>query len=305
MSLRFLVIGAGGFLARHAVPHLVAMEGAEVVTVGRGSGPERGETRHYSMDCGDLEGIPDVIAKESPDRILNLAGSSGPDFGEMLRYNVQVSETILGAAARLKKSVPIRVVLTGSASEFGNPVALPVTEDSPAAPCNSYGLTKVMQSQLAFYFRRTHPGNLRVTVAHLFNLIGPGSPDRLVFGSFVRQIASMSEKGSLLTGNLASQRDFLHVEDAAAALAALSGLADPAPNYIVATGRAVPVRSLLDFLIRLSGRHIEVQVNPALLSATDVPVIFGSSERLRVDTGWQPAHTAESAIQEMWKEVTG
>lgn len=305
MSLRILVIGAGGFLARHTVPLLAAQPGAEVITLGRGTGPEKGETRHHAVDCGELEAIGRVIDTESPDRILNLAGSSGPDFGEMLRYNVQISEAVLAAAARLEKSAPVRVILTGSAAEFGNPNVLPVTENCPASPCNAYGLTKAMQTELAFYFRRTQSEKLRVTVAHLFNLIGPGCPDRLAFGSFVRQIAGMGGEGTLQTGNLASQRDFIHVADAAAALVALSSLADPGPNYVIATGRAVSVQTLLDHLIRVSKRRIEVEVAPSRLSACDVPVVFGSSERMSNDTGWHPALTAESAIEEMWREISG
>ncbi len=305
MSRRFLIIGAGGFLARHTVRHLTAQPGTEVVTLGRSADPGLGEARHHAMDCGNLQGLADVIAGESPDQILNLAGSSSLDFGEMLRYNVEVSETVLAAAARLKKTAPIRVILAGSAAEFGNPPALPVTESTPAAPCNQYGLTKAMQTQLASYFRRTQPERLRVTVAHLFNLIGPGSPDYLVFGSFVRQIATLEEEGTLLTGNLASERDFLHVEDAAAALAALSDLADPAPGYVIATGRAVPIRTLLDFLVGISRRQVRVEVDASRLCATDVPAIYGSSERLTKETGWRPLRTAESGIAEMWGEVSG
>lgn len=305
MSMRFLIVGAGGFLARSTVEQVASVPGAEVVTVGRGIGPGMGETRHHSMDCADFKRLARIIADEAPDRILNLAGSSGPDFGEMVRYNVQVSETILSSAARLEKPLPVRVVLAGSAAEFGNPATLPVTEDTPTAPCNSYGVTKVMQTQLALYFRRAHPEHLRITVARLFNLIGPGSPERLVFGSFVSQIATMAEKGTLLAGNIASQRDFLHVKDAAAALVAIAELSDPAPDYVLASGRAVSIRSLLDFLIEISGREIEVTAVPSRLSATDVPVIFGNSNRIKAESGWQPTRTAELAIEEMWEGVSG
>lgn len=304
MSQRTLIVGAGGFLGRHTVARMASKSGREVVTLGRGGGPGCGEARHHAMDSGDLEALANVIAEESPDQILNLAGSSGPDFAEMLRYNVQVAETILSATARLGKPHPTRVVLTGSAAEFGNPATLPVNENSPLAPCNSYGLTKAMQSQLAFCFRRVHGDRLRVSVAHLFNLIGPGSPPRLAFGSFVRQISAMPEQGTLVTGSLASQRDFLHVADAAEALEAIAALPDPDPNYVVASGRAVPVDQLLDFLIGISRRSIEVRTDPSRLVSTDVPVIYGSSELLRDQTGWKPSRSAESAIEDMWKEAT-
>jgi GDP-4-dehydro-6-deoxy-D-mannose reductase len=304
MNPRFLIVGAGGFLASHAVNHLARSGTAEVVTVGRGKGPGKGESRHHSIDCGDCDALAGVVEAESPDRILNLCGSSGPDFGEMLRYNVGVSETLLGSAARLRKHPPIRVVLAGSAAEFGNPGSLPVTEGTPLAPRNRYGLTKAMQTQLAFYFRLNHPESLRVTVAHLFNLIGPGSPERLAFGSFVRQIALMNASGTLRTGNLSSRRDFLHVTDAATALAAISSLAEPAPSYVVASGRSTGIHDLLDHLVRVSGRHIQVEADPARSSPTDVPSICGSSDRLSAETGWRPLHTAESAIEQMWKEVS-
>lgn len=304
MKARYLVVGSGGFLARHVLAHLATLPDTVFITAGRGTGPGAGEARHHRTNCGELEAITEIILGEKPDRILNLAGSSGPDFGEMLHYNVRLPEAILAAASRLGGVAPARVVLVGSAAEFGNPTALPVREATPTAPCNAYGLTKSMQFQLALYFRRTRPEGPRISVAHLFNLIGPGSPERLVFGSLVRQIATARDWDTILTGNLTSERDFVHAADAAAALVAIADLPEPATSYVVASGRSLPVNRLLDHLVAFSGRRVRTAVDPARLNRSDVPAIHGTSELLERETGWRPSRSAESAIEEMWKEVT-
>ncbi len=298
MKTRVLVVGAGGFLARHLLSLLERDESSDLVTVGRSPS---GCGRHIAMECGDTDALREVIRSEAPDRIISLAGSSGPGFGEMLRYNVEVAGAILAEAARLEKGSPVRVVLAGSAAEFGVPAALPVTEDAVLSPCNDYGLTKSLQTRLAEYHRRVSGDRLRVSVAHLFNLIGPGSPTRLVFGSFVEQIARSSDGGVLKVGNLESERDFIHVVDAAEALIAMLSIEDPAPAYVVSSGRAVRIRDLLYHLIRVSGREIRVEVDAARKTAFDVPSIYGDSSLLTRATGWTATRSPETAIAEMWE----
>jgi nucleoside-diphosphate-sugar epimerase len=304
MKTRVLVVGAGGFLARHLLRRLAEDPSCELITIGRETAAGVDGAMHHSLDCGDLGRLREVIEAEAPDRIVSLAGSSGPGFGVMLRYNVEVAEAVLSASAKLRKARPVRVVLAGSAAEFGIPASLPVTEEAALSPCNEYGLTKSLQTRLADYYRRTAGDHLRVSVAHLFNLIGPGSPTRLVFGSFVDQIARGAAGGVLKVGNLETERDFIHAIDAAEALVAMLSLEDPAPSYVVSSGRAVRIRSLLDHLIELSGRGIRVEVDPARKTAFDVPRIFGDGSLLTRATGWTATRSPESAIAEMWEEST-
>lgn len=299
---RVLVVGAGGFLARHLVRCLADSGEWELITVGRAAEAGVDGAIHHSLDCGDLAGIREVIRTESPDRIVCLAGSSGPDFAEMLRFNVEVPGAVLAEAAALVKKQPVRVVLAGSAAEFGAPEILPVTESSTLAPRSDYGLTKSLQTRIAEYRNRISKDRVRVTVAHLFNLIGPGSPARLVFGSFVEQITRGVEQGVLKTGNLETERDFIHVIDAAEALAAILKLAQPDSSYIVASGRPVRIRALLDHLIQISNREVSVETDPARHTAFDVPCIYGDSSRLTAASGWAARRSAESALEEMWRE---
>jgi len=296
-----MVIGAGGFLARHLLRRLAEEGCCDLITIGREVAAGVDGAVHYSFDCGDLERLKAVISAEAPDRIVSLAGSSGPGFGEMLRYNVEVAEAVLSEAAKCRKPEPVRIVLAGSAAEFGIPSSLPVTEEAALVPRNEYGLTKSMQTRLAGYYRRIAGDRVQVSVAQLFNLIGPGSPKRLVFGSFVDQLSRTAPGEALRVGNLESERDFIHVDDVASALLAMLSIEQPAPAYVVASERAVRIRDLLDHLIRISGREVGIEADPARKSAFDVPRIYGSSAKLTRETGWAPQRTAEEAIAEMWE----
>lgn len=299
---RTLVAGAGGFLARHLLRRLAQDPACELVTVGRTPPGLPGGIRHHTLDCGDCDRLKEVVRSEAPDRIVSLAGSSGPGFGEMLRYNVGVAGAILAAASERPGETPVRIVLAGSAAEFGLPSELPVTEAAELLPRSEYGLAKSLQTRLAEYHRRVSGGRLRVSVAHFFNLIGPGSPARLVFGSFVEQIAGSAPGGALRVGNLETERDFVHVADAAEALVAILSLAEPAPSYVVSSGRPVRIRDLLEHLVRVSGREVRVETDAARASAFDVPRIYGDSSRLTRETGWTPRRTPEAAVEEMWEE---
>jgi GDP-4-dehydro-6-deoxy-D-mannose reductase len=296
-----MVIGAGGFLARHLLRRLAEDDSCDLITIGREKTAGVDGANHHSFDCGDLERLKAVISAEAPDRIVSLAGSSGPGFGEMLRYNVEVAEAVLSVSAGLRKPEPVRIVLAGSAAEFGIPAALPVTEETAFLPRNEYGLTKSMQTQIAGYYRRVAGDRIRLSVAQLFNLIGPGCPKRLVFGSFVDQISRTAPGEALKVGNLDSERDFIHVDDVASALIAMLSIEQPDACYVVASGRAVRIRDLLDHLIRISGREVGIETDPSRKSAFDVPSIYGSSAKLTRETGWSPLRTAEEAIAEMWE----
>ena len=93
---------------------------------------------------------------------------------------------------------------------------------------------------------------------------------------------------TMKVGNLASVRDFLHVDDVIDAYATLLG-SDAAPGvYNIASGEAHAIQELLDGLIAASGARVQVEVDPDLFRPTDQ--LLGDPSRLHEATGWAPTH---------------
>ena len=145
-----------------------------------------------------------------PDYKLNLIGTFRADtFEEYLRVNVDPSRLICDAIIRTN-IIPEKIVLIGSAAEYGAIVSNPARETDVLRPVNFYGLTKSFQTQLAEYYFRNY--GLPVVVARTFNILGKGLSKELSIGSFISQIDAMPDGGIIRVGNINSSRDFLQIE---------------------------------------------------------------------------------------------
>src|SRR5215469_11201962 len=141
-----------------------------------------------------------------------------------------------------------------------------------------------------------------VVVARSFNHIGPGQSDRFVVPSLAAQLAAVAGGGSpvLLVGNLNAARDFLDVRDVVAAYCALARDGVPGETYNVCSGTPVKVRDVLRDLIAIAGVAVEVREDPQRFRPLDVPVFFGSSEKLRARTGWIPTIPLQRSLADVY-----
>jgi len=275
----FLVTGAGGFLGRHVVARLHAL-GLPVVTLGRRAQPGAAPGTSFAIpDLADAAAIQGVMAQVRPDFVLHLAGTATAEpLEDAYRVNAMFAARLLQAARRL--DTPPAILLAGSAAEYG-PVAedaLPVTEATPCRPTSTYGITKLAQS---LHGLAAAGDGLRVVVARLFNLVGGGMPAHLALGAFARQIAEMpASGGTLRTGPLDRERDFVEVAPTADVLVAL--MRDTQAVGVVNICSGTP-RSLRDFttaLIAQSGKPVAVLSEPGRGGNSDMVRHWGSATRL-------------------------
>jgi GDP-4-dehydro-6-deoxy-D-mannose reductase len=182
---------------------------------------------------------------------------------------------------------------------------LPLTEDHPLRPTNPYAISKAAADHYCSYLAKT---GFNVVCARPFNHTGPGQSDLFVLSSFARQIARI-ELGKnppvLRVGNIQTSRDFSHVSDVVRAyeLLALNGKTGEA--YNISSGRPTVVRDALDELLNLSSTTITVEQDPERMRPVDVPISYGSHEKLTADVGWRPEIKFETLLKELldyWRE---
>ncbi len=278
--MRVLITGASGFIGCHVLRQLHA-RGWQAVAVGRRIVPSIvGEMRVALPQADDAQAVRDLITRVAPQVIIHLAGMvAASPVAEVYRANVVYAANILDAASAMV-SAPI-VLLVGSAAEYG-PVPnadLPVAESFPCAPSTPYGISKLAQT---LHGLSAVARGLPVIVARMFNPIGPGMAENLALGSFARQIACMGpEGGTLRTGDINVERDFIDVREAVRLLIALIEKPQAVGGVTnICTGYGWNLADATHRLIQAAGMPIRIEQDKARHGASTFPRFVGSPAKL-------------------------
>lgn len=280
---KLLIIGAAGFTGRHQLAFFknnLSHSQTELIAVDRIDPlPKNSQNITWrkvnALNPTELESL---IVTEKPAYIINFAGLFASDhFQDLYQANVELPQRLLEIIR--KNAIPIqKLLLIGSAAEYGKPTQLPISEDAPLNPVNPYGLSKVYQTQLAQYYHRNY--GIPVVIARTFNVTGDGLSPQLSIGSFAKQIAEAKNGDTLYVGNIDTKRDFLAIEDVVRYYNMLLFHGTPGEIYNVCSGNAVSIRSLLDAMILSSGKILSIATDPTKVKSFDVPEIYGNPQKL-------------------------
>jgi GDP-4-dehydro-6-deoxy-D-mannose reductase len=305
-----LITGASGFVGRHLIERVrTEYPSAAIFGFSHTTPLAEGAFTHPQLTllAGDIRSAADVrhaIERARPDWMFHLAGqasvaASWSDPGTTLAINAGGAINLL-EAVRAEGLAP-RIVLVGSGEQYGVVPAAdnPIKETYPPAPVNPYAVAKQTQDLFGYQYWVSY--QLPIIRARAFNHFGPIQDDTFVVASLARQIAEI-EAGlrppTLFVGNLAARRDFLPVGDVVRAYIALAERGIAGSVYNVGSGEARPIAELLERLLALATRPIEVQRDPARFRPVDIPLIEADITRIRVETGWEPRIPFDAALRE-------
>lgn len=302
---RVLVTGAAGFIGRHVVERL-AEQGDEVVAVRSRApaGEERplaGDVRWRTADLLDPDVAHALIREEQPAQLVHLAWYARPGavWGavENVRW-VEASLRLLRAFGEGEGSG--RALFVGSCAEYDWTYGLCSERRTPTRPESLYGAAKDGLRRVAV----TAAEGLGVSLAWArpFFLYGPYEHvDRLV-----PAIALPLLRGEPAPCSGGSQmRDYIHVSDAAAALAALlrSELTGPVN---IGTGVPVRVRDLIAQIGDAVGRPELIRYGALGGDKAQAPLVVADVGRLRDELGWGPGVGLEAGLERtvsFWRSV--
>ena len=141
-----------------------------------------------------------------------------------------------------------------------------------------------------------------------FNHTGCRRGPVFVCSDFAKQVAEI-EKGRrdpvIWVGNLDAIRDFTDVRDIVRGYWLALEHCDPGDVYNICSGVGRKIRDVLDMLIGMTSKSVEVKVDECRLRPSDVPVLIGDNTKFREKTGWEltiPFEITLKEIYEYWLE---
>jgi len=310
MSTDILITGAAGFAGSHLVDRLTG-SGASVIAWHRPGGSPPRESAGVRWEAVDLLDQPQVqaaIDRARPAAVYHCAGaahvgrawdSTAPTFATNVLGTHHVLQAIERAGLTSRILVPSSALVYASADEA-------LTEEHPVHPSSPYALSKLAQEMLAM---KTN-GGMAVMIARPFNHFGPRQDPYFAASGFARRIADI-ELGrwapEISVGNLEARRDLTDVRDTVRAYQLILERGRPGHPYNVCSGRAIPIRELLDMLIARARVAVAVKVDPTRYRPNDTPILLGNPARLRDELGWTAEIPMEQTLDDLleyWRRKT-
>jgi UDP-glucose 4-epimerase len=286
-----LVTGASGYVGRSVVCNL-AGTGHEVRAVVRkaNTAPRHG----IEWVTGDLlksDTLPRFT--NDIDAIVHLAALTRvrESFQKPADY---LSVNVTGTLNLLRALPGVPVVFASTASVYGAPEIQPIGEDTPLDPQNPYAASKVAAEQVV---RWASAGSV---VLRLFNVSGAGDPDLTRVLPKAVAVAAGQASHVDVYGDGSAIRDFVHVDDVAAAVALAVREARPGRHRVYNLG-AVPatVAEIIAATERVTGRPVPVVQHEA--HPGEVKEVRADTTRARTELGWQPVHSGlDSIVADQW-----
>jgi UDP-glucose 4-epimerase len=329
--MNILVTGGMGYIGSHTCVELLNA-GHYVVMLDNLCNSERSVQQRVERITGKPVGfveadIRDRAAVEAAfdmhafDAVIHFAGlkAVGESVAQPLRYydnNVGGSIVLFETMAKFGVKT---LVFSSSATVYGDPASVPITEDFPLSATNAYGRSKLMIEEMLRDLARAEP-DWHIALLRYFNPVGAhesgligeepqGIPNNLV--PYIAQVANGQREqlsvygGDYPTPDGTGMRDYIHVVDLALGhVKTLDKLATSAGvvTYNLGTGRGNTVLEMVRAFEQASGRPIPYQI--VARRPGDIAKCYADPTRARVELGWTATRDIAQMCADSWRYQT-
>ncbi len=300
--MTLLVTGAAGFVGSQIVRQLVD-SGQDVAAMVRPGSPRprlkdvEGKVRLLEADLADSEAVAALLSSCRPEACIHAAWYAEPGKYLASPQNLDMLRSSLSLLEELARTGCRHVVGVGTCFEYAM-ASTPLNEDSPAKPATLYAACKLAFSLVAA--QRSAQLGMAMAWARLFYIYGPGEDDRRLVPAAIKTLSANHEFRATSGEQV---RDYMHVEDVASGLCALSHH-QLSGTFNVCSGQPVTIAALMQTLGELMGRPELIRLGALPGREGDPPYVSGDNRRLTTEAHWSPRLTLREGLAktiEWWK----
>jgi UDP-glucose 4-epimerase len=326
--MAILVTGGAGYIGSHTCVELLSA-GYEIVVLDNysNSKPESlnrvkeitgKDFTFYEVDLLDRSGLENVFSNHTIEAVIHFAGLKA--VGESVTiplhyYHNNITGTLILCDVMKQYDVK-NLVFSSSATVYGMPDRVPISEDFPLSATNPYGRTKLMIEEILrdLYVA---DNSWSITLLRYFNPIGAhesgrigedpsGIPNNLM--PFITQVAVGKLKELQVFGNDyetvdgSGVRDYIHVVDLALGhLKALERVvaSQGVDAFNLGTGTGYSVLEIVAAFEKAAGVNIPYKIAPR--RPGDIGVCFADPSKAKNELGWTAARGIEDMCQDSWR----
>ena len=326
--MRVLVTGGAGYIGSHTCVDLLEA-GHEVIVVDSLINSREESIRRieeitgrkllfHEVDLLDQEPLEAVFQESRIDAVIHFAGLKA--VGESVAMPLQYyKNNIIGSLVLFEVMLHHGVrnlVFSSSATVYGDPVSLPITEDFPLQASNPYGWGKEMLEQILKDLYQADPG-MNIALLRYFNPVGAhpsgrigedpmGIPNNLV--PYIAQVAvgKLSELqvfgNDYPTPDGTGVRDYIHVMDLASGhMKALEKL-DTNPGlvtYNLGTGKGCSVLEMVNAFTEAAEKKIPYRI--VARRPGDIASCYADASKAEKELSWKATRDIHAMCEDTWR----
>lgn len=324
-----LVTGGAGYIGSHTCVELLEagyevvvvdnLSNSKVVSLDRVEKITGKKIKFYKIDLIDKESLEKVFQDHKIDSVIHFAGlkAVGESVAIPLKYyHNNLTGTFILCELMQKYGVK-NLVFSSSATVYGDPASVPISEEFPLSATNPYGKTKLMIEDI---LRDLYVAdkNWNIAILRYFNPVGAhisgtigedpnGIPNNLV--PYISQVAVGKLKQLSVYGkdyntvDGTGVRDYIHVVDLAKGhIKALEKLAKDhigVREYNLGTGHGYSVLQMIEAFAKASGKDIPYKIVDR--RPGDIAACYAKPDRAQNELGWEAKKNLDDMCADSWR----
>lgn len=325
---KILVTGGAGYIGSHTCVELLN-EGHDLVIIDNLSNSKLEALNRvrtitgrdfafYQQDVRDESALKTIFREHQIDAVIHFAGlkAVGESVAMPLEYYSNNLDSTMVLCEVMRQAGCKRLVFSSSATVYGVPEHVPITEDSPLFCTNPYGWTKFMNEQILRDLAVADPAWSVVLLryfnpigAHSSGLIGEdpsGIPNNLM--PYIAQVAVGRRPLLHIYGNDYATpdgtgvRDYIHVVDLALGHCRAIDYTmthSGAEMINLGTGKGCSVLEMVAAFEKASGRKIPYQIDPR--RPGDIDASYADAHKAKALLGWQAELSLDEMCADTWR----
>ncbi|MGR5062766.1 UDP-glucose 4-epimerase GalE [Photobacterium sp. DNB22_13_2] len=272
----------------------------------------------YQGDIRDRAFLDKVLAENEIESVIHFAGlkAVGESVEKPLEYYDNNVHGTLVLVEAMRAAGVNSLIFSSSATVYGDPASVPITENFPTSATNPYGRSKLMVEECLTDIQKAHP-EMSITLLRYFNPVGShqsgemgedpqGIPNNLM--PFISQVAVGRREFLSVFGDDyptvdgTGVRDYIHVLDLADGhLAALNYKGKEAGLHIynLGTGNGFSVLQMVNAFAKSAGVEVAYKIAPR--RAGDIAECWADPAKAKTELHWEATRTIDDMTSDTWR----